>query len=735
MKPRSRRSTFRTLAGRGLPLEPSVKQPAATIVKTAPGDAVRSFVSFREITDFLWTNAERLRGVYKPHEYDKVILPLLVVRRLDCVLAPTKDKVLARLDALKQKGMKVTDPAVDVALRKVTGVPFYNTSKLDFLTLKGDTQHLAQNLRKYLKEFSANARDIIEQFKFDEQITRLDDSDLLFQIIGLFAGVNLHPDSVPNHVMGSVFEELIRRFNEKKNEEAGDHYTPREIIRLMVDLLFVEDDDVLRKPGIIKSLFDPACGTGGMLSVAEEYLRELNPGARLEVYGQELNAESYAICKSDMIIKGQNPENIIHGNSFNEDGHSERRFDYMLSNPPFGVDWKNVQKDVEKENQEKGHAGRFGAGLPGISDGALLFLQHMISKMKPADGNGGKAGDAGSRIAIVLNGSPLFTGAPGSGESEIRRWVLENDLLEAIVALPDQLFYNTGIATYIWVLSNRKAKRRRGKIQVINAVELFQKMRKSLGNKRNELSPDHIKTIAETFGDFVESDISKVFVNEEFGYHRITIERPLRLRFQVSPERIQRLHDEKAFQNLKSSKKKGAAGEKEIAEGEQLQQAILTSLGRQDPKRVYKNRALFESEIAGMLDRAGISVPASVKKAMLSAMSDRDESADICTDANGRPEPDGSLRDYESVPLKEDIAVYFEREVKPHVPDAWIAGVEIRGGKALIVDESKVRVGYEIPITRHFYKYKPLRPLMELETEVRKLESDIQGLLAQVLGA
>lgn len=706
-----------------------MKQSAAPIAKVAP-EAGRSFASFREITDFLWTNAERLRGVYKPHEYDKVILPLLVVRRLDCVLAPTKDKVLARLEALKQKGMKVSDPAVDVALRKVTGVPFYNTSKLDFLTLKGDSQHLAPNLRKYLKEFSANARDIIEQFKFEEQITRLDDSDLLFQIVGLFAGVNLHPNSVPNHVMGSVFEELIRRFNEKKNEEAGDHYTPREIIRLMVDLLFVEDDDVLRKPGIIKSLFDPACGTGGMLSVAEEYLRELNPGARLEVYGQELNAESYAICKSDMIIKGQNPENIIHGNSFNEDGHGERRFDYMLSNPPFGVDWKNVQEDVEKEHEEKGHAGRFGAGLPAISDGALLFLQHMVAKMKPADGN---VGDAGSRIAIVLNGSPLFTGAPGSGESEIRRWVLENDLVEAIVALPDQLFYNTGIATYVWVLTNRKTKRRRGKVQLINAVDLFQKMRKSLGNKRNELSPEHIRTIAETFGDFLENDISKIFANEEFGYHRITIERPLRLAFQVSPDHIERLVAEKAFQNLSASKKKGVAGEKEIAEGRELQTAILTSLGRLDPERVYKNRALFEAEIDGTLDRAGVSVSAPLKKAILGAMSERDDTADICTDGKGRPEPDASLRDYESVPLKEDIAVYFDREVKPHVPGAWIAGVEIRGGKAVIVDETKVRVGYEIPITRHFFKYKPLRPLAEIDSEIRKVESEIQGLLAQVL--
>jgi type I restriction enzyme M protein len=696
--------------------------------KTTNG--ARSFASFREITDFLWQNAERLRGAYKPNEYDKVILPLLVVRRLDCVLEPTKVKVLARLDALKQKGMKASDPAVDVALRKVAGVPFYNTSKLDFERLKGDPNHIAQNLRAYLKGFSQNARDIIEQFKFDEQITRLDDSNLLFQVIGLFADVNLHPDAVANHVMGSVFEELIRRFNEKKNEEAGDHYTPREIIRLMVDLLFIEDDDALRKPGIVRTLFDPACGTGGMLSVAEDYLRELNSEARLEVFGQELNSESYAICKSDMIIKGQNPENIIRGNSFDHDGHDGKRFDYMLSNPPFGVDWKNVQKVVTDEHQKQGHAGRFGAGLPRVNDGALLFLQHMIAKMKPVDP---KTKDGGSRIAIVFNGSPLFTGDAGSGESEIRRWILENDWLEAIIALPDQLFYNTGISTYVWVLTNKKPKHRRGKAQLINAVDLYQRMRKSLGNKRNELSPEHILQIAKTFGDFAEGELSKIFDNEDFGYRRIIIEQPLKLSFQVSSERIERLKEARAFQSLASSKKKGAARDKEVAAGRELQQALIAALGRLDQERVYKNRELFEEELDGVLKGAGLAVPAPVKKTILAALSERDDTADVCTDKKGEPEPDSELRDYETVPLKEDVAAYFEREVKPHVPDAWIAGVEIRGGKAVVVDESKVRVGYEIPITRHFYKYKPLRPLGVIEGEIRALEDEIQGLLSEVL--
>lgn len=711
------------------PATPNGK-PSQPPVSVAPTSG-RTFESFREIADFLWQNAERLRGAYKPNEYDKVILPLLVVRRLDCVLEPTKAKVLARLADLVAKGMKPSDPAVDIALRKAAGVPFYNTSKLDFAKLKGDPNHIAQNLRSYLKAFSANARDIIEQFKFDEQINRLDDANLLFQVQGLFAEVNLHPDQVPNHVMGSVFEELIRRFNEKKNEEAGDHYTPREIIRLMVDLLFVEDDDALRKPGIVRTLFDPACGTGGMLSVAEEYLLELNPQSRLEVYGQELNPESYAICKSDMIIKGQNPENIVRGNSFSEDGHRSRRFDYLLSNPPFGIDWKNVQKVVEDEHEKQGFAGRFGAGTPRINDGALLFLQHMLSKMKPIDS---KTGDGGSRMAIVLNGSPLFTGDAGSGESEIRRWVLENDWLEAIVALPDQLFYNTGISTYIWVLTNRKPKKRRGKVQLINAVDLFQKMRKSLGNKRNELSPDHIATIVQTFGEFREGEISKIFDNEDFGYRRITVERPLRLNFLASPERLVRLEEEKAFANLATSKKKGLAAEAEIAAGKTQQKQLLSVLKKLDPAHLYKNRAEFESALEATLEAASLSVPAPLQKAILSALSERDETADICTDSKGRPEPDSDLRDNENVPLKEDVASYFEREVAPHVPDAWVAGIEFKKGKAVVTDESKVRVGYEIPITRHFYKYKPLRELSVIEAEIRQLESEIQGLLGEVLG-
>lgn len=697
----------------------------------AVGDSgARTFGSFREIADFLWQNAERLRGAYKPNEYDKVILPLLVIRRLDCVLAPTKEKILKRLAELQERGHKATDPAVDVSLRKLSGVPFYNISKLDFAKLKGDPNHIAQNLRAYLKGFSPNARDIIERFKFEEQITRLDDKNLLFQIVSLFSEVNLHPDAVPNHVMGSIFEELIRRFNEKKNEEAGDHYTPREIIRMMVDLLFIEDDEALRKRGIVRTLFDPACGTGGMLSVAEEYLRDLNPQARLEVFGQDLNDETYAICKSDMMIKGQNPENIVCGDSFAQDGHGGRRFDYMLSNPPFGVDWKYAQKLIEDEHEKQGHAGRFGAGLPRISDGALLFLQLMLSKMKPVDP---KTGEGGSRLGMVFNGSPLFSGDAGSGESEIRRWILENDWLEAIVALPDQLFYNTGISTYVWILSNRKPKHRKGKVQLINATELFQKMRKSLGNKRNELTKEHIERIAKAFGDFEVSDISKIFDNEDFGYRRIVIERPLRLSFQASPQRIARLREESGFQGLAKSKKKGAAGEREEAEGRALQEAIIAALGRIEAGRAFKSRSAFEAALDACIRDARVDLPAPARKAILAALSERDESAEVCADAKGRPEPDSDLRDYENVPLKEDIAAYFEREVKPHVADAWVAGVEIQDGKAVVVDSEKVRIGYEIPITRHFYKYQPLRPIGEIEAEIRELEKQISASLSEVL--
>lgn len=678
---------------------------------TSPTGNGRSAASLSDLTAFLWSIADLLRGDYKQADYGKVILPFTVLRRLDCVLEPTREKVRQKYEALKGGQVKNFEPV----LNRITGVPFHNTSKFDFEKLKGDPNHLAANLKAYIRGFSANAQDIIERFELDKHVAKLDESNLLYQVVARFAEVDLHPETVPNHVMGSVFEELIRRFAEQSNETAGEHFTPREVIRLMVNLLFIEDGQALRRAGVVRTLFDPACGTGGMLSVAEEYLRELNPDARLEVFGQELNDESYAICKADMMIKGQNPENIQRGNSFSEDAYGEGRFDYMLSNPPFGVEWKKVEKVVRDEYEAQGFAGRFGAGLPRINDGSLLFLQHMLSKMRPAE-----KGEGGSRIAIVLNGSPLFTGDAGSGESEIRRWIIENDWLEAIIGLPDQLFYNTGISTYIWILSNHKPKRRRGKVQLINAVDLFVKMKKSLGNKRNLLSADDIEAITRVYGELQEGDRCKIFDNADFGYRRIVVERPLRLNFQVSPERLERLQQERGFASLAESKKKGAAGLKEMEEGRALRDAIRQALTAIGGDRLFKSRPQFEEALDSELGRAGLRLAAPVRKAVLSALSERDETADIVRHPDRGPEPDSELRDYETVPLKDDIHAYFEREVRPHLPDAWI-------------DESKTRLGYEIPFTRHFYQYKPLRPLAEIEADIRRLEGEVQLALAEVL--
>jgi len=662
---------------------------------------------FSEKVAFIWSVADLLRGPYKPHQYGRVILPLTVLRRLDCVLEPTKQKVLDKHAALKTGPIKDFEPI----LNRVARQAFHNTSKLDFQKLKGDPDKIAQNLAHYIKSFSSKARQIFEFFEFEKEIAKLDESDRLYQVIKKFAEIDLHPEAVPNHEMGLIFEDLIRRFNEASNETAGDHFTPREVIRLMVNLLFEPDSDVLRKPGIVRTLYDPACGTGGMLSVAEEYLRELNPQARLEVFGQDYNNEAFAICCSDMMIKGQNPENIKFGDSFTKDGLPGVKFDYMLANPPFGVEWKPQADFIEREHEQKGFEGRFGAGLPRINDGSFLFLQHMISKMKPG----------ATRLAIVFNGSPLFTGDAGAGESEIRRWLIESDWLEAIIALPTEMFYNTGIATYIWVLTNRKRKERRGKVQLINAVDLFVKMRKSLGNKRNELSSDNIAEIVELYGDVAKNGRSKVFDNDDFGYRQITVERPLRLSFQVTPKRIEAFKLEAAFQKLATSEKKGTQGQREIEEGQKIQTEILEMLVGMAGPEVDLNRPDFEKRLEKAVGKADVRLSAPLKKAILNTMSERDEAAEICLDADGNPEPDAELRDYESVPLKEDIHAYFEREVKPHVSDAWI-------------DDSKTKVGYEIPFNRHFYKYTPPRPLEEIKADIKTIEADILKLLAEVAG-
>ncbi|HUX56673.1 MAG TPA: class I SAM-dependent DNA methyltransferase [Bacteroidales bacterium] len=472
--------------------------------------------NFSQTTNFIWSVADLLRGDYKQSDYGKVILSMTIIRRLDCVLIDTKKKVLDQMPRVQAMNVQNTDPI----LNNITGYNFHNHSKYDFDTLIADPENIAANFRNYINGFSESARDILDNFNFEVQINKLDEANLLFMVVKRFQEVNLHPGKIDNTHMGYIYEELIRKFSELSNETAGEHFTPREVIRLMVNLIFLNDHDILTKKGIVKTLYDVCGGTGGMLSVAEEYLNELNPDARLEVFGQELNPESYATCKSDMLIKGQKADNIKLGNSLSNDRFSGQQFDYMLTNPPFGVEWKKVAKEVKDEHEKSGFGGRFGAGLPRISDGSLLFLMHLISKMK-------QNGSAGSRIGIVLNGSPLFTGGAGSGESNIRKWIIENDMLEAIIALPDQLFYNTGISTYLWFVTNRKAKERKGKVQLINAVSMFEKMSKSLGNKRNIISAAQIEDITRIYGEFTESKYCKIFDNEEFGYTRITVERPL----------------------------------------------------------------------------------------------------------------------------------------------------------------------------------------------------------------
>ena len=632
-------------------------------------------------------------------------------------------------------------------------------SRYTFQKLLGDPNGIAKNLTAYIKGFSPKVREVFEKFEFEKEIEKLDESNRLFEIIREFASIDLHPDNVSNIAMGYVFENLIRRFNEQANEEAGDHFTPREVIRLMAHLIYAGDEEIY-KPGISRTIYDPACGTGGMLSVSEEYIREHNDQPHLTLFGQDYNAEAYAICCSDMLIKDEPVDNIIHGDTLGDgkssDGHAGKTFHYMLANPPFGVEWKTQAKVIGKEHDDFGFDGRFGPGLPRINDGALLFLLHMISKRKPSPEERGE----GSKIAIVFNGSPLFTGDAGSGESNIRRWIIENDWLDAIVALPDQLFYNTGIYTYIWLVTNRKPRERRGKVQLIDATRHYAKMKKSLGNKRNELSEEHIKEITRLYGAFdhdaksrfqsngdeIERVCSKIFDNRDFGFLKLTVERPLRLNFQASAERITRLKEHPAFVGLaESSKRKNkAAIAREEEEGRQLQQEILDTLSSLDAARLYKNREEFIADLDAALEAAELRVPANMRKAILAALSERDPTADICTDSKGNPEPDTDLRDNESVPLSADIELplpidygkdsdnselvdlvrahcdaYFEKEVEPHWPDAWI-------------DYSKTKVGYEIPINRHFYVYEAPRPLEEIEADLKKLEGEIISMLREV---
>src|SRR3990172_5783528 len=584
-------------------------------------------MSPQDLSNFIFSIANILRGPYRPPQYRKVMLPMTVLRRLDCVLEPTKEKVQDEHKVLK--GRKLDDATIEKTIRHKFKLPFFNTSKYTLQKLLGDPDGIATNLTAYIKGFSKQARDILAHFEFEQEIEKLDKANRLFEVVKQFAAVDLHPDKVPNTAMVHVFEDLVRRFNEAANEEAGDHFTPREVIRLMVHVLFSPDDEVFTQKGKVVTLYDPCCGTGGMLSVSDEYVHEHAPGLKLTAFGQEYNDESYAICGSGLMIKGEDPSHIAFGDTLGDgktrDGFPDKKFHYMLSNPPFGVEWKPEEDVVTREHKDLGFRGRFGPGLPRINDGALLFLLHMMSKMRPLD-------DGGSRIAIVFNGSPLFTGDAGSGESEIRRWIVENDYLDAIIALPDQMFYNTGIYTYIWVITNRKEKQRKGKVQLVNATGLYQKMRKSLGNKRNEMSDAHIDTVTRCYADFKEGEHCNIFRNQDFGYIKLTVERPLRLNFQASSERIERLKEQSAFQVLAESKKrKDKKGiDAEIAAGKELQAAILKALGALNPAKVYKDRAEFVPLLDAALEGADLKLPAPVRKAILAALSERDETAAIC---------------------------------------------------------------------------------------------------------
>ncbi|MDD2229634.1 MAG: class I SAM-dependent DNA methyltransferase [Candidatus Cloacimonetes bacterium] len=682
--------------------------------------------SHSQIASFIWSICNLLRGPYKRNEYRKVILPLTVIRRFDCILEATKDKVLAELPRLYDK----SDNILFESLTRITGVQFYNKSQLSMKKLLDDPNQLAINLQSYINSFSPNVARIIEYFSFSEQIARLQESNLLYLVVQKFVNdeLDLSPEAVDNMEMGLIFEELIRIGAEQSNEEAGEHFTPREVIKLMVNLLLSPEAD-LAKSHVVKTIFDPACGTGGMLTAAENYIKELNRDAQPHLYGQDWNKESYAVCCSDMLIKGEKAE-IHYGCSFEQDGFSTNRFDYMLANPPFGVEWKKQQKTITTEHENLGYNGRFGAGLPRINDGSLLFLQHMISKMRDTK-------EGGSRIAIVFNGSPLFTGDAGSGESNIRQWIIENDWLEAIVAMPDQLFYNTGISTYIWIITNKKEPHRQGKIQLIDARLFYNKMRKSLGNKRHIIGDgednrfDHISQITKIHADFIHNQeleiisnteptsaiVSKIFDNEDFGYHKIVVERPLRLNFMASEERIANLDEIKAFTRLAESKKKDPAQSlKEIEAGKARQKQIKEMLQSMDARILYKNRKQFIQAIDKAAAANKLSLSAPELKAILEALSLRDETAEICANSKGKPEADTELRDTESIPLKEDIQAYFQREVLPHVPDAWI-------------DKSKTKIGYEIPLNRHFYVYQPPRPLNVIEAELKTIEAEIANLL------
>lgn len=659
----------------------------------------------------IWAVANILRGPFKPFQYGRIILPFAILRRLDCLLEETKKAVV---ETAKDLPAETDDEARFMILSEIAqaGGQVYNTNQFTFATLRDqDPSELRRNLISYISGFNASVRDIFfEKFKITDILKGLEDEKCLWSVFDQFCQIDLHPETVSNLEMGYLFEELIRRFSEISNEDAGAHFTPREVVRLLVELLLANDHDALTGRGVIRRVYDPACGTGGILSIAEEAMTSLNPSLNVDLFGQEFNGESFAICKSDMLVKGHDASRIAFGNTLTADAHRGETFHYMMSNPPYGVDWKNYAAPIKTEHESEGFEGRFGAGLPRISDGQLLFVQHMVSKMRDDE--------RGSRIGIVMNGSPLFTGGAGSGESEIRRWLIEHDLIEAIVALPTDLFYNTGIQTYIWLLSNRKAPDRRGRVQLIDASgeKFWRSMRKSLGSKRREISDEARAEIVRIYHEGLNGaagygDISKIFESSEFGYREIRVERPLRLKFEVTSERLEQIQSHNRFGDL---------GDR----GAELLEAIEQKVGN----HVWMDRKDFLPVLGKALNPFGRLVPAPLKKAIIDILGETDEEAEICLDAKGRQEPDPKLRDHELVPLKDDWQEYMSREVEPFVPDAW---VDLNYTDAR--DGELGRVGYEINFNRYFYRYVPPRPLAEIEAEMKALEAEIAGLLNEVV--
>ncbi len=656
-------------------------------------------------SNLIWQIADLLRGPYRPPQYERVMLPMTVLRRFDCVLAPTKAKVLAEFE--KRKGGKLNSDALDRMLNKASGQRFHNHSPLDFEKLKGDSDNIDKHLVSYIKGFSANVQRIFEFFEFENEIEKMRESDILYLVVSKFCDVDLHPNAVPNAQMGLIFENLIRRFNELANETAGDHFTPREVIRLMVNILFINDDKLLATPGTVRKLLDPACGTGGMLAEAQNYLREHHGAAKLYVFGQDYNKRAYATAASDMLMKDvdQNggTDNVRFGDIFSDDQFLEapyNKFDYLLANPPFGVDWKRQQKEIQQEHDKFGFAKRFGAGLPRVNDGSLLFLQHMISKFEPVRPIEQKHG---SRIAIVFSGSPLFTGGAGSGESDIRKWIIEKDWLEAIIALPEQMFYNTGIGTYIWIVTNRKEKRRKGKVQLLDARDVWtaggsEDNKRSLGDKRRHLTGSQIDEIVKLYGRQADCETCKTFENADFGYTRVTVERPLRLRYQMTTENKGRFLD--ACPHL--------------LDDVQVIDKVLNREPQFDWNAVW-------SRIQDLLHARKSSWKKPEQNLFRGVFTEKvpDAKPVVKGEHDGGYEADADLRDFHNIPLGDDIEAYFEREVRPHLPDAWM-------------DRGKDKVGYEINFNRYFYTYTPMRPLETIDADLQQAEEEVLRLLREV---